>query len=152
VDPIKGDALYAGIQGRIEDVLVIKDLGGGRFTMNKGLAGDRATLLKYTIQGTNLTPAGGNNNAAQNGRAVAVSGDGKKVGIAGGGGYRPPPGGAGIPGSKGYGIALFSTDDAKTIVGEVECGSYPTNLAFHPVLDIGVAEQGGVESDLHVFN
>jgi predicted Zn finger-like uncharacterized protein len=146
VDPVNGDAVYTGIQGRIRDVIEFQDAGGGRFTLAPGRRGEYAALLKYAVKGNTLTPVSANDNAASNGRLLRVSPDGKKVGIPGGGGYRPKSGGAG----KGYGVALFGTDDVKTLLGVVECGAYPQNLAFHPDLDLGVVDQGG--STLHLFN
>jgi hypothetical protein len=102
------------------------------------------------IQGSQVRAAGVNDNAATNGYLVRVSADGKRVGVVGGGGYRPPPGGGGT--APPYGIALFSTDDVNSLTGVVEVGAYPHDLAFHPVLDIGVAEQSARPPTLHVFN
>jgi predicted Zn finger-like uncharacterized protein len=146
VDPVDGSAVYTGIQGEIRDTIEFRDLGGGRVVLQSGRAGENALLLKYAVKGNTLTPVSANDNAATNGFCLRVSADGKKVGIPGGGGYRPRSGGAG----KGYAVALFSTDDVKTLLGVVECGAYPQNLAFHPVLDIGVVDQSG--STLHLFN
>ncbi len=146
VDPVNGDALYTGIQGQIKDTIEFRDLGGGRVVLQSGRSGENALLLKYAVKGDTLTPVGANDNAATNGACLRVSPDGKKVGIPGGGGYRPRSGTAG----KGYAVALFSTDDVKSLAGVVECGAYPQNLAFHPVLDLGVVDQSG--STLHLFN
>jgi predicted Zn finger-like uncharacterized protein len=146
VDPVDSGTVYTGIQGEIRDVIEFRELGGGRVVLQPGRAGEFALLLKYAVKGNTLTPVAANDNAASNGRCLRVSPDGKKVGIPGGGGYRPRSGGAG----KGYGVALFSTDDVKTLLGVVECGAYPQNLAFHPVLDLGVVDQSG--STLHLFN
>jgi hypothetical protein len=126
IDPIKGDALFTGIQGQ-------------------------TLLMKYAIQGNKLEPVGANNNAARNGLVLRITPDGKRVSIVGGGGYRPPPGGA-ATGGPGYGIALFGTDDVKAMQGIAECGAYPRNVAFHPVLDLGVAEQATTEPTFHLFN
>jgi predicted Zn finger-like uncharacterized protein len=146
VDPVNGDALYTGIQGEIKDTIEFRDLGGGRVVLQSGRSGENALLLKYAVKGDTLTPVGANDNAATNGACLRVSPDGKKVGIPGGGGYRPKSGGAG----KGYAVALFGTDDVKSLAGIVECGAYPQNLAFHPVLDLGIVDQSG--STLHLFN
>ena len=146
VDPVNGDALYTGIQGQIKDTIEFRDLGGGRVVLQPGRSGENALLLKYAIKGNDLAPVGANDNAATNGVCLRVSPDGKKVGIPGGGGYRPQSGGAG----KGYAVALFSTDDVKSLAGVVECGAYPQGLAFHPVLDLGVVDQTGLI--LHLFN
>jgi hypothetical protein len=152
VDPAGGDAVFAGIQGQIRDTIEFRDLGGGRVSIRSGTTGDRALLIRYAVKGGGLVPAGANPNAAVNGRVLRVSPDGKKVCIAGGGGNRPPAGGAIGGGGKGYGVALFSTGDVNAMLGEAECGSYPENLAFHPVLDLGVVEQASLGGRFHLFD
>ena len=53
-------------------------------------------------------------------------------------------------GKYNYGIAVFETEDLKTMVGEVECGAYPYSISFHPILNIGIAVKR--ENELIVFN
>jgi predicted Zn finger-like uncharacterized protein len=151
VDPVEGDVVYAGIQGQIKKVIEIRRVGSDRYMLQPGVLGERAVLLKYSVKGGGLQAVAANNNAAANGRVLRVSPDGKRVGIVGGGGYRPPAGA--VQGNADpYGIALFGTDDVKALAGLVTCGGFPNNLAFHPVLDLGVAEQaGGLETKLHFF-
>ena len=153
IDPVNGDALYTGIQGQMRDVVIVQRAGANQYTMRAGTVGKHAALLKYAVNGTSLQAVSANENAADNGHVLRVSADGKKVGIVGGGGYRPPADAAAGANFAAYGVALFSTDDAKTMLGVVQCGGYPFNLAFHPNLDIGVVEQTGIRSStLHFFN
>jgi predicted Zn finger-like uncharacterized protein len=143
IDPVKGDTLYSGIQPDIQDVLVIKELSKGRFTLQAGVRGDRALLARMQVSGGGLRVVGVNANAAVNGCVVRVSPDGKSVTVVGRGGYRAPPGGTG--GSfPAYGVGLFDADDVTSLSGVAEVGAYPQDLAFHPVLELAVAEQEGV--------
>jgi hypothetical protein len=150
MDPT-GKALYSAIQPEIKDVLVIRELSRGRFALSGGVQGERALLAKLAIRGTELEVVGVNPNAAANGYLVRISANGKRVGVVGGGGYRPPPGGSQGP-FEAYGVGLFSTDDVNALSGVVAVGAYPRDLAFHPVLDIGVAEQQALSNKvLHLF-
>jgi predicted Zn finger-like uncharacterized protein len=143
IDPVKGDTLYSGIQPDIQDVLLIKELSKGRFTLEAGVRGDRALLARMQVSGGGLRVVGVNANAAVNGCVVRVSADGKSVTVVGRGGYRAAPGGTG--GSfPAYGVGLFDADDITSLGGVVEVGAYPQDLAFHPVLDLAVAEQEGI--------
>jgi len=90
--------------------------------------------LKYKIDGADLTLVAANDNAAVNGRGMAVSGDGKQVAMAGGGGWRS----TNDPRAN-YAIAVFETAKMKGLNGQVETGAYPNNVAFDPVLNLGAA-------------
>jgi hypothetical protein len=61
-----------------------------------------------------------------------------------GGGWRPP-----VEGGTGgdYVCAAFSTENLETMVGQAPAG---TNMAFHPVLNLGVLNQSG--RDIQLFN
>lgn len=91
-------------------------------------------MLKHAVDGNNLKLIAANDNAAVNGRAMAVSPDGKIVAMAGGGGWRS----LNSP-KANYAIAFFNTSKMKEVSGQFETGLYPYNVAFHPVLDLGAA-------------
>ena len=86
-----------------------------------------------------------NPDAVVNGRELAVSPDGKKVAIVGGGGVQ------GENGKRVYAIPFYGSEDIDTQIGQVEtgCGTQPTS-SFHPVLDLGAAERSNGE--LTLFN
>lgn len=134
VDSGEGKYVYTGIQKPIQDVLIVEDLGGDKFKISSAQANTRALMLKYAIDGENLKLVAANDNAAVNGRAMAVSPDGKLVAMAGGGGWRS----LNSP-KANYAIAFFDTAKMKDVSGQFETGPYPNNIAFHPVLDLGAA-------------
>lgn len=159
VEPVKGDVLYSGIQPEIKDVLIINELSGGRIALSPAVRGEQALLAKLTINGKQLRVVNANPNAASNGYLVRVSPDGTRVAVVGGGGYLPDAGPAGL-GKRRYEVALFGNSDIKVSVGTIQVGAHPHDLAFHPVLDLGVAQQvspanvpqAGLGNALHLFN
>ena len=145
VDPVNAAFLITGVQPpRDQEELVIKDLPGGRYKIFWDRWGTRAFVLKYAIAGKELKLASSQKNAAVNAYSLAVSPDGKKALLSSGGGWRPPvEGGSG----GGYVCAAFDTDNLETMLGQAPAA---TNLAFHPVLNLGVLNQQG--KDIQLFN
>ncbi len=145
VDPVNAAFLITGVQPpRDQEELVIKDLPGGRYKIYWDRWGTRAFMLKYTIAGKDLKLVSSQKNAAVNAYSLAVSPDGKKALLSSGGGWRPPvEGGSG----GGYVCATFGTDNLETMLGQAPAA---TNLAFHPVLNLGVLNQQG--KDIQLFN
>jgi hypothetical protein len=134
IDPSGGDFVYTGIQKPITDVLVIQDAGGNKVKVSLAQANTRALMLKYQIDGADLTLVAANDNAAVNGRGMSVSADGKQVAMAGGGGWRSK-----TDPKANYAIAVFDTTKMNDLNGQVDTGPYPNNIAFHPVLNVGAA-------------
>lgn len=134
VDPTEGKFVYTGIQKPIRDVLVIEEAAGGKVRISLAEANLRAVMLKYKVAGADLTLVAANDNAAINGRAMAVDKDGKHVAMAGGGGWRSKK-----DPRANYSIAVFDAGNMATLVGQVETGPYPNNIAFHPLLNLGAA-------------
>ncbi len=155
VDPNHGDTLYA-----------VYALGG-----RKGSG--TAVLGKFTVQGKALEGVGVNQEAARgdpghdDSPVVRVSGDGKKVGVADGYGYRAA---VGAP-SPDRRMGVFDADDVSSLAGLVTCGikgfqgwGKGRDMAFHPVLDLGAVEEANATSinvtggngqwltRLHLFN
>jgi hypothetical protein len=109
-----------------------------------------AVLAKFTVKGKALEGIGVNQNAAlgdsghDDSPVVRVSGDGKKVGVADGYGYRAQ---VGAP-SPDRRMGVFTADNVSTLDGLVTCGimgfqgwGKGRDMAFHPVLDLGVVEE-----------
>jgi hypothetical protein len=134
VDPSEGKFVYSGIQKPIQDVLVIQELGGNKVKLSLQQANTRALMLKYAVEGNELKLVAANDNAAVNGRGMAVSADGKRVAMAGGGGWRSK-----TDPRANYAIAVFETAKMSDLQGQVDTGPYPNNIAFHPVLNLGAA-------------
>ncbi|AWM41905.1 hypothetical protein GobsT_69710 [Gemmata obscuriglobus] len=146
VDPTDGGTLFTGVQPPLDETEVfVQDLPGGKIRVFVDTWGRRAFVLKYTadVKG-GLKLASAQPNAAVNAYSLAVTPDGKKVMMTSGGGWRPPAGG-GTGG--GYVCAAFNTDRLESRVGEAPSG---TNMAFHPVLNLGVLNQNG--RVLQLFN
>jgi hypothetical protein len=108
-----------------------------------------SVLAKCTIKGKTIEAIAVNQSAAQPSTLLPlpllrVSGDGKKVGVA------------------GQKISLLAADDVSTPAGTVggEATGNPRDLAFHPVLNLGATEMNGASfggggrwgTRLHLFN
>ena len=142
----KGDFLYTGTQKPIKDVLVLSR--GPRRSVNVGVAKTNinSTIVKYSINGNKMEPVAMKGNAAINGKALALSADGQKIAMVGAGGTQ------GKDGKRTYAVPVYDTGDLETELGQVETGAYPSDVAFHPVLDIGVAEKFGGDKGLLLFD
>jgi hypothetical protein len=134
VDPSDGGFVYTGIQKPITDVVVIEEAGGNKVKLSLMKANASALMLKYKVEGTDLTLVAANDNAAINGRAMAVSSDGKQIAMAGGGGWRSKN-----DPKANYAVAVFETGRMTGQNGQVDTGPYPNHIAFHPVLNLGAA-------------
>lgn len=106
-----------------------------------GTWGARAQILKYDVKGADLRFAGVQNNAASNGWSFHLSPDGTRVMMPGGGGWRPPEGGAG----GGYVTAVFSTKNVESMLGQAP---HAQAIAYHPILDLAVTQTGGTRLQL----
>ena len=144
VDPASGEFLYTGTQKPIQKMLVLKRGPGNSVKANIARTNQNSFLAKYAVQSKGLEPLAMNPDAVVNGRELAVSHDGKKVAISGGGGVQ------GDDGKRVYAIPVYDAADLDTRLGQVETGAYPTNVIFHPVLDMGAAEKS--DGELTLFN
>src|SRR5262245_44243460 len=112
--------------------------GGFVCTVIDGKA--RTDVFKHSVEGKTLKQVavlpGAVGASLQNVKGVQVSGDGKLVGVVAGGGW------AGPDRKRHYGVPLYSTEDMKTQVGDLETGPFPGGCAFHPVLPLAVACTG----------
>ena len=147
IDPKEGKHVYTGIQKPIREQLQIEEVDDKTVKLSVVRLNGDGSMLKYRVDKNELSLIGVNHNAASNGRAIAVSGDGKQVGMAGGGGWRVP----GDPRAN-YSIAIFGSGDMRTLAGQVETGPYPANLAFHSKLPLGAAFREGNMKGIVVFN
>ncbi|OWK40327.1 hypothetical protein [Fimbriiglobus ruber] len=145
VDPVGGTAVFTGVQPpRGQDEVIVKQLPERTYKVFWDRWGTRAFVLKFVPEGKDLKLVSSQKNAAVNAYTLAISPDGKKVLMTSGGGWRPPvEGGSG----GGYGFPAFSTENLETMLGQ---GPGATNLAFHPVLNMGVANQSG--RNIQLFN
>jgi hypothetical protein len=144
VDPVDAAAVFTGVQPPDQREIIIEDLPGGTIKIYWDRWGARAFILKYAAKGKDLKLVSSQKNAAVNAYTLNITPDGKKVLMTSGGGWRPPvEGGTG----GGYICAAFSTSNLATRVGELPTG---TNMAFHPVLNVGVLNHQG--RDIQVFN
>jgi len=104
-------------------------------------ASGRSSVRKLAVKGKDLALAATNKNAALHARALHVSPDGKRLVVVGAGGFQPE-GGAAKPAS----VAVLSTEDLVTTLGEIDVGSAPECVVFHPAIAAGAAL--GAEGDL----
>jgi hypothetical protein len=134
---LKGDFLYTGTQKPIKDILVLSR--GPRRSIRVGVAKTNvnSSVVKYSLKSKEMEPVAMNGSPVQNGRMLAVSPDGQKIALVGGGGM------VGGDGKRLYAIPILDTSDLETQLGQVETGAYPTAVGFHPVLELGVAEKSG---------
>ena len=147
VDSAEGKYVYAGIQKPIRDVLVFERGAGGKVTVSLDKADERALMLKYAVDDQDLKLEEVNDNAAINGRGIALSPDGKLIAMAGGGGWQSKTDPKRI-----YGVPVFDTTDMQSQSGLVETGPYPGGVAFHPVLSLGATYHAAREAELIIFS
>ncbi len=142
----KGDFLYTGTQKPIKDVLVLSR--GPRRSVNVGVTKTNinSSIIKYSLNGKKIEPVAMKGNASINGRALALSADGQKIAMVGAGGLQ------GKDGKRTYAIPVYDTGDLETELGQVETGAYPSDVSFHPVLDLGAAEKFGGDKKLLLFD
>jgi WD40 repeat protein len=139
VDPVDGKSVYSATQHLIRDQIVVREVGP-QAQIRVGKTGQHAILVKYQVSGTNLTLVGTNSQGAVNTKAIALTPDGKKLAAVGAGGVLAPNGG------RSYEIPVYDTANLDNMVGQIDVGgAYPNNLAFHPVLKLGIAERTGGE-------
>jgi glutamine cyclotransferase len=147
VEPKDGKFLYAGTQGAIKDTLLIQRGPGGSARVSLNKSNDRASLMKYAIEGRALKAVAVNTNAARNGLGIAVSADGKRVAMAGGGGWMSM-----TDPHCFYVVAIWDAADMESQLGQVETGPYPVGIGFHPKENWGAAFHEGQPSELIIFN
>jgi hypothetical protein len=92
----------------------------------------RATtdVMKYAVKDTKLTAEKESFRSLRasliNVQSVQITADGKAFGVVAGGGW------ADQERKKHYGVPLYSTEDMKSQLGELETGAYPSGFAVHP--------------------
>ncbi|HVE42501.1 MAG TPA: tetratricopeptide repeat protein [Planctomycetota bacterium] len=145
MDAVSGAYLYSGRTSPNDFGVEVEKNPDGTTTWYFDDWGYRSMIRKYAVNGKDLKQVAINDNTACNGRAMHLSPDGKKVMMVGGGGWRGKRGGGG-----GYVIAVYGSDDLATTLGQIDLGPYPENIAFHPVLNVGVALKS--EAELNFFN
>jgi S1-C subfamily serine protease len=102
----------------------------------------RATtdVYKYKVEGPILTNTNVSFRSLRasliNVQAIGVSADGKQFGVVAGGGWSD------LERKRHYSVPLYSTEDMKSQLGEMETGAYPCGMASHPVLPLVLACTG----------
>jgi glutamine cyclotransferase len=147
MDISEGKYVYAGIQKPIKDILLVERGPAGTLRLSTDQANLRALMLKYEITGSKLKLVAANDNAAINGRGLGISADGKRIAMAGGGGWRSK-----TDPRANYAIAVFDTASMDTMLGQVDTGAYPNNIAFHPHLNLGAGHRTGANGEVTIFN
>ena len=132
-----GKSLYTGTQEPIRDQVVIRRNGAGaRVSVQK--TGRHASIMKYAVQSGSTTAAAANGNASINGVMMCLSPDGKRIALPGGGGWESLS-----EKRRSYSIPIWDSKDLETMLGQVDLGIYPRNIAFHPVLNLVAADKNG---------
>jgi hypothetical protein len=134
VDPTDSQVVYSGIQKPIQDFILVQETPGNVVKISLAKSNLYGAMMKYKANGDNLECVAVNDNAAVNGFAMNVSADGKRIAMAGGGGWSPK----GDP-RRNYCIAVFETDKMTQLHGQISTGAYPQNIGFHPALKYAVA-------------
>jgi Tol biopolymer transport system component len=142
IDP-RGAFLYTGTQDPIREHLVIR--GNRRnATISLKKTGRFATIAQYSLRGTQATLVATNGSASINGSCLRLSPDGRRIALPGGGGFQSGD-------RRTYGIAVWDALKPETLLGQVEMGgAYPMDIAFHPVLKLGVGRRNA--DIVQVFN
>lgn len=97
-------------------------------------------ITKYALNGADLKATGlffrSLRTSLVNVQGVGVSADGKQFGVVAGGGWSD------LDKKRHYSVPLYSTEDMKSQLGEMETGAYPCGMAVHPVLPLMFACNG----------
>jgi hypothetical protein len=97
-------------------------------------------VYRYKVDGTKLTKTDGFFRSLKasliNVQGMAVSRDGKAFGVVAGGGWSDQDR------KRHYGVPIYSTDDMKSQLGELETGAFPCGMAVHPALPLMFACNG----------
>ena len=97
-------------------------------------------VYKYAVDGAKLTkqPESFRSLRASliNVQGLQVAGDGKSFGVVAGGGW------ADQERKRHYGVPIYSTDDMKSQLGELETGAYPSGFLPHPDAPLLFASNG----------
>jgi DNA-binding beta-propeller fold protein YncE len=113
----KGDKLLTGLQQIYEDKTTL--------SLREEFAHvDR--VFAYDITGAQPKLLGVNEQPGANGRKLRMSLDGRHVAYVAGGGA----------GGNGYSIAALATDDVSRESSRYQIDAYPTDIAFHPTLNL----------------
>jgi hypothetical protein len=147
MDAAEGKYLYAGIQKPIRDFVLAKPGPGKSVKISVARANRSAVLLKWAVSGADLSLEDGNDNAAVNVFSMAVSPDGKRVAMAGQGGWLARDGSRRL-----YGVAVYDTSDIKSLAGVTDTGMAARVVAFHPALNLGVTGRSGSDAEFCLFN
>ncbi|MBY0457032.1 MAG: hypothetical protein K2V38_06830 [Gemmataceae bacterium] len=87
-------------------------------------------VYKYAVKGTKLTQEKdffrSLRSSLINVKGIGVTADGKAFGVVAGGGW------ADTDNKRHYGVPLYSTEDMKSQLGELETGAYPSGFLPHP--------------------
>lgn len=113
----KGDRLITGLQQIYEDTTALS-------FRTEFAHIDR--VFAYDITGAHPRLMGVNEQPGANGRRLRMSVDGKHVAYVAGGGA----------GGNGYSIAALATDDVTRESSRYQIDAYPTDIAFHPKLNM----------------
>ncbi len=104
-------------------------------------------MLKFHVEGKDVKLVAANDNASLNGRAIAVTNDGKGAAMAGGGGWRSK-----TDQHANYLVVVFESQKLEALSGQFETGAYPSLIAFHPILGYGIAVKSANSDEVFVFN
>jgi hypothetical protein len=121
VDPVDGKFIYAATHHRFRDSNLILR---------------RVSLVRYKVVRKELLLVSGNTKAGLSARAMAVTPDGSKVAAISG---------LSVLDHEGHFISdipVFDSKNLATMAGRIDTsGALGRNIAFHPVLKLGVAER-----------
>ncbi len=145
VDPVEGKYVYTGTQKPVKDQIFVDSGPNGKMKITFDRTGLRATLLKFEVNEKDLKLIDGNDNAVVGGRIMRLSPDGKKIAFVGEH-WRSK-----TDPQRSYAVAVFNTEKMDEMLGQVETERYPYNVAFHPVLNLGVAQRISATPELVLF-
>jgi len=133
------DAKGAVTKSKVQGTFIMADARGEYvYTCIDGKA--TTDVGRNAVSGTELTPGKvffrSLRTSLINVQSMGVSADGKQFGVVAGGGWSD------LERKKHYSVPLYSTDDMKSQLGELETGAYPCGMATHPVLPLMFACNG----------